>query len=159
MVENLRQTGAPPGKPVSAALASKRGSMSDNFEMPDDWDDHAGWEAYFAALPSDDFWYKNATTSPGSLTGLTFGRLPWPRMDDPVVSGLRILAFTARIFFMRLHCLRNRHRTIRHRVPAPQSINCRTTSRCRNRREHLRKNRIACCRDSRFPHILWRRKR
>ena len=42
--------------------------MSDAIEMPDDWDDHAGWETYFAALPSDDFWYKDATTSPGSFS-------------------------------------------------------------------------------------------
>ena len=34
-------------------------------EMPSDWDDHSGWEAYFAALPSNDFWYKDATTRNG----------------------------------------------------------------------------------------------
>jgi len=36
-------------------------------EMPSDWDNHCRWEAYYAALPSDDFWYENATTSTGSF--------------------------------------------------------------------------------------------
>lgn len=49
--------------------------MSHDVEMPDDWDDHRGWEAYFAALPSNDFWYKNATTSPGSFSFDRLGSL------------------------------------------------------------------------------------
>jgi hypothetical protein len=44
-------------------------------EMPDDWDDHTGWEAYYSALPSDDFWYKSATTSPGSFSFEQLGSL------------------------------------------------------------------------------------
>jgi len=42
--------------------------MRDEIEMPDDWDEHAGWEAHYAALPPDDFWYKSATTSPSSFS-------------------------------------------------------------------------------------------
>lgn len=49
--------------------------MSAEIEMPDDWDDHAGWEAYYAALPSDDFWYESATTNPGSFSFDRLGSL------------------------------------------------------------------------------------
>lgn len=49
--------------------------MPAEVEMPNDWDDHAGWEAYFAALPSDGFWYKSATTSPGSFSFDRLGSL------------------------------------------------------------------------------------
>lgn len=49
--------------------------MSDELEMPDDWDDHAAWEAYYRRLPSDKFWYENATTSPGSFSFDRLGSL------------------------------------------------------------------------------------
>lgn len=49
--------------------------MSDEIKMPDDWDDHAGWEAYYVALPSDEFWYKSASTSPGSFSFNRLGSL------------------------------------------------------------------------------------
>lgn len=43
--------------------------------MPEDWDDHNAWETYYRALPSDEFWYKNATTSPGSFSFDRLGSL------------------------------------------------------------------------------------
>ena len=49
--------------------------MPAEVDMPSDWDDHPGWEAYFAALPSDDFWYEGATTSPGSFSFDRLGSL------------------------------------------------------------------------------------
>ncbi len=52
--------------------------MPAEVQMPSDWDDHAGWEAYFASLPSDEFWYNDATTCPGSFS---FDRLG-PLIDD-----------------------------------------------------------------------------
>ncbi|WP_146118813.1 hypothetical protein [Blastopirellula marina] len=42
--------------------------MSVEPQMPDDWDDHVGWESYYHALPSDEFWFGSATTSPGSFS-------------------------------------------------------------------------------------------
>lgn len=52
--------------------------MSDENEMPGDWDDHAGWEAYYAALPLDDSTFGNATTNPGSFCLDRLG----PLIDD-----------------------------------------------------------------------------
>lgn len=52
--------------------------MPPEIEMPSDWDDHRGWEAYYAALPSDDYWYENATTSTGSFPFDRLGSL----LDD-----------------------------------------------------------------------------
>ena len=42
--------------------------MPAEVEMPSNWDDHDGWEAYYSALPSDDYWYKIATTKTGSFS-------------------------------------------------------------------------------------------
>lgn len=42
--------------------------MSDNVQMPENWDDHGGWEFYYRTLPSDEFGYNSATKSPGSVS-------------------------------------------------------------------------------------------
>ena len=49
--------------------------MPEEVEMPSDWDDHAGWEAYFAAQPKDEFRYKTATMMPGSFSFDRLGAL------------------------------------------------------------------------------------
>jgi hypothetical protein len=63
--------------------------MSDEVEMPSDWDEHAGWEAYFASLPSDEFWFNTATTSPGSFSFDRLGSL----IDDFLSRDRRTLWF------------------------------------------------------------------
>lgn len=42
--------------------------MSVEPRMPDDGDDHVGWESYYRALLSDEFSHDSATTSPGSFS-------------------------------------------------------------------------------------------
>lgn len=42
--------------------------MPDEPQMPDDWDDHSGWESYYRALPSESFSFEWSTTSPGSFS-------------------------------------------------------------------------------------------
>lgn len=44
-------------------------------QMPEDWDDHSGWESYFQELPSDTFWYEHAIKSPGSFSFDRLGSL------------------------------------------------------------------------------------
>lgn len=49
--------------------------MNNEPKMPIDWDDHVGWEAYYRALPSNEFWYNATTTSPGSFSFDRLGSL------------------------------------------------------------------------------------
>lgn len=44
-----------------------KGEEMEKLKMPVDWDNHQGWENYFAALPSDKYWYEVATKCPGSF--------------------------------------------------------------------------------------------
>jgi hypothetical protein len=44
-------------------------------KMPENWDDHSGWEAYYSSLLSDKHNYKWATTSPGSFSFNRLGSL------------------------------------------------------------------------------------
>lgn len=41
---------------------------NDVIEMPKNWDDHDGWERYYASLPSDEKRYKTTITNPGSFS-------------------------------------------------------------------------------------------
>ena len=49
--------------------------MNDKVSMPDNWDDHDGWETYFSLLPSSKFWFNIATTHPGSFSFNHLGSL------------------------------------------------------------------------------------